>query len=1851
MLVRVGYGVTEERSFGLNSVLVGSMADSDDGGGSGSGHGSGSPSVDVRIYDAEGNLKETPYRGSGGLPRGISTSSSAPHITGLVSRRMQAPPPVITEANHLTLSPIPDDTNEGSEVASDQDSDVGSDHTLGGRLNTWWKRTARSVLGVVGTPQGRRSRRSSFGRAVPAAAESSISSSSHQLSEAHHDICNSPPYRSRPVLDGGDQRSLWMPDEKCTACFGCSRTFHAFRRKHHCRICGRIFCYRCSNHFIEGQHRVCDHCHAAMLQHSPDAQRLLARGEEGVALQMMLPLDTLVSSPRSPLSYSSRARERAWSTTMARLGESRGSDASESTGRKRQLSSNLGLHSAEFSVSEGEESDARSENSARVDDTEVSASIWAHALTTFSVRSAPAADQQALSRPLENLFEGRDDFAGLKEIDLEAPQRSVSETRVHGSGTQEAEDSIAEGEAAATPSSRGDAQRGELRHAMLEHWKWTVKECCKACMGEYFTDDNYEVTMALAWQAVEGIQDKLLPLAEGGGGGPGGCGENNMNILKLVKVRTLTGSDYDSGTTTPSLEPSYYLRGAMFHHNVANSEMPLWRANAGILCIEGSIEFEAPNKSGYIPMDFLRAQEQSYIDIVVRKIVSLGGPATPVEILLCGGRVTRRALDALMEAGVSVCVHVPKHNLELAASAAGGVVLAGMDVLSVAHAQHMTHVVGVAQQWKIVPNDNPPMEGRVPLRSVNMVIKGGSNSRLASLCLKTVGHRSADRFLLKAARVCTKWAVKVGYAVLTQTEFFQDTFIDEHYASCHPLSSSPSLSRCTRMPLDMIVPASNNIDHVKRLQQYSWEEGDSQSLPAMVYMVGQAEKYASHPKPHTFGMYSDRNPQDKTHASDITLAEYVVRRIMGGGGSLGDSRNSGDTVHVPITGASALCWQHCHGRVIVRAERWSGEQVLSYMQNTPTETTEAGFDIDTWRYCRVCSRNVTPRVKLTKDGSRISLGKFLELFFHNYTATTDPRALLHLPDALDCCPHSVFRDHVHLFACRGAKKICSFEWRSAPCHSLVLSRDTSAYWGRDDCCTKAEDIRLLRDLALDFARGVRKLISELERSVLEWGLWECRAVSKRALEGIKAIESTLHAMLAFVVAAPTDRGDSLVLNSVRYEIFSACRSISHRVLECLQPLTDGVDKTGETGVSSPKVPPEAEKDAQGPSSYAATLPEAEARLGSMSRSTRVASLPSADDVPSVATALRGRSTSAPCVVGLPEEDQKGRVRRSVRELAVFAGQACAGIYQRVNEVREIIKPQEAKLTLHRPGDMACVVVDDDDVGSWVAYALASEQMKTKMRQLTEEFLNTSEGCPVCREEAWCAGNPLTTEDLMNHPELHTEPKLPPQLRDRDGDDDGNGESDEGRDTEWPTCTAGSGPRSYRTASGRGLSEAEALWVKTALLAGPEGATGDVSPHVDIEFSNEKHSWEVRVYYALQWHAFRHWMCGGDLEFIRSVRHTRRLRPAGGKSGASFYVSHNGRYIFKALKAREQDFIEENGEALFWYDAKRIFQNMPTTLIELYGMFTVTHKQAGGRQYRRTFIVMRHLEHHLSASQRQDLLLFDLKGVGPKRAFREATSSGVDGSASPDEAAPVVESSDPVQGPDVVLWDQNFREWTRGLPLTLSPEDYLYLDSAVRNDTYFLSKLYIVDYSLLLMLHRAPDNAGGGAFRRQRIYAPHECRAPSEDSPCSLACGPDLGPLQVSFGMIDYFRPYTWEKQLETLLKTAMSAGNSLAHSRGGGPSNGSPVAAAPDPEAASLLIPPMASSDAAASESGDVQVSGPVEVPLVRNASADARKLMNELWGPRFSRLDVAPTVIHPEDYAKRFGRAITSFFVPQTLS
>ncbi|XP_061508754.1 putative 1-phosphatidylinositol 3-phosphate 5-kinase [Anopheles gambiae] len=60
---------------------------------------------------------------------------------------------------------------------------------------------------------------------------------------------------------------FWMPDSTSIECYDCSVKFTTFRRKHHCRLCGQIFCTKCCNQVVTGKIincsedlRVCNYC-------------------------------------------------------------------------------------------------------------------------------------------------------------------------------------------------------------------------------------------------------------------------------------------------------------------------------------------------------------------------------------------------------------------------------------------------------------------------------------------------------------------------------------------------------------------------------------------------------------------------------------------------------------------------------------------------------------------------------------------------------------------------------------------------------------------------------------------------------------------------------------------------------------------------------------------------------------------------------------------------------------------------------------------------------------------------------------------------------------------------------------------------------------------------------------------------------------------------------------------------------------------------------------------------------------------------------------------------------------------------------------------------------------------------------------------------------------------------------------------------------------------------------------------------------------------------------------------------------------------------------------------------------
>ena len=68
------------------------------------------------------------------------------------------------------------------------------------------------------------------------------------------------------IFRKAEDTSFWVNDELIDFCFSCNNQFTTFRRKHHCRLCGRIYCHSCTLHVpgiqfgFNGPVRVCVEC-------------------------------------------------------------------------------------------------------------------------------------------------------------------------------------------------------------------------------------------------------------------------------------------------------------------------------------------------------------------------------------------------------------------------------------------------------------------------------------------------------------------------------------------------------------------------------------------------------------------------------------------------------------------------------------------------------------------------------------------------------------------------------------------------------------------------------------------------------------------------------------------------------------------------------------------------------------------------------------------------------------------------------------------------------------------------------------------------------------------------------------------------------------------------------------------------------------------------------------------------------------------------------------------------------------------------------------------------------------------------------------------------------------------------------------------------------------------------------------------------------------------------------------------------------------------------------------------------------------------------------------------------------
>ena len=209
--------------------------------------------------------------------------------------------------------------------------------------------------------------------------------------------------------------------------------------------------------------------------------------------------------------------------------------------------------------------------------------------------------------------------------------------------------------------------------------------------------------------------------------------------------------------------------------------------------------------------------------------------------------------------------------------------------------------------------------------------------------------------------------------------------------------------------------------------------------------------------------------------------------------------------------------------------------------------------------------------------------------------------------------------------------------------------------------------------------------------------------------------------------------------------------------------------------------------------------------------------------------------------------------------------------------------------------------------------------------------------------------------------------------------------------------------------------------------------------------------------ARQFAALRQYYCDGDEStFIASLSRCIPFSPTGGRTGASYYKTRDGRFVLKAIKQEEVTYFEQTmSKRYFQYVARAIKKKMPSLLIKILGVFKIQVPKTEGHAPN-SWLLMENLFYNRKVDR-----MFDLKGSRRNRFQADQTA---------------------------VLLDEN-------LLLLLRDGDWLFtkedskerLAVGVHNDTLMLKRNQIMDYSMLLGLDDTKKEIYMGIIDYMREY--------------------------------------------------------------------------------------------------------------------------------------------------------------------
>ena len=259
-------------------------------------------------------------------------------------------------------------------------------------------------------------------------------------------------------------------------------------------------------------------------------------------------------------------------------------------------------------------------------------------------------------------------------------------------------------------------------------------------------------------------------------------------------------------------------------------------------------------------------------------------------------------------------------------------------------------------------------------------------------------------------------------------------------------------------------------------------------------------------------------------------------------------------------------------------------------------------------------------------------------------------------------------------------------------------------------------------------------------------------------------------------------------------------------------------------------------------------------------------------------------------------------------------------------------------------------------------------------------------------------------------------------------------------------------------------------------------------HLKYQFQEGQAKMLCKIFFAEQFDAVRR-KCGVAERIVESLSRCMKWDSKGGKTKSLFLKTLDDRFILKSLSPVETQSFLKFAPNYFQIMSEAFFHELPSVIAKMLGFYQIIIKNpVTGVEYNWYLLVMENLFYDRSPTR-----IFDLKGSMRNRKIN-ATGER-----------------------NEVLLDENMVEFIYESPLFAREHSKKLLRSSVHNDTLFLARQNVMDYSLMIAIDDTHHNDGTRKDRKDKDK-------------------------ELVVGIIDCIRTYTWDKKLESWIKDRGFAG-------------------------------------------------------------------------------------------------------------